>query len=110
MIFSGAACMDAPPPGDPVQAAARLWPQLLATPAAESRKDELVEKMRAVRPVLETGWGQGGRTGAWRQGGQGGGRGIGGAGGRGTGWRQCAPCYRLGHGVIAHSVISAWPV
>lgn len=37
------------------QAAAKLWPEVFATPAAEARKEELVEKMRVVRPVVETG-------------------------------------------------------
>lgn len=44
----------------PPQAAARLWPEIFASAAAESRKEELVEKMRAVRPVVETGWVLGG--------------------------------------------------
>ena len=38
------------------QASARLWPEIFNTPMAEARKLELVEKMRAVRPVIETGW------------------------------------------------------
>lgn len=37
------------------QAAAKLWPDVFATPEAEARKEELVEKMRVVRPVVETG-------------------------------------------------------
>ena len=37
------------------QAAERLWPSIFKTPAAEARKAELVDKMRAVRPVIETG-------------------------------------------------------
>jgi hypothetical protein len=37
------------------QAAALQWPELFQTPAAEAAKSELVEKMRAVRPVVETG-------------------------------------------------------
>jgi hypothetical protein len=32
-----------------------VWPEVFASPEAELRKDELVEKMRAVRPVVETG-------------------------------------------------------
>jgi hypothetical protein len=39
----------------PAQAAAEQWPHIFATPEAEVRKAELVEKMRAVRPVVETG-------------------------------------------------------
>ncbi len=39
-----------------IQAAAIQWPEVFGTAAAEARKDELVEKMRAVRPVVETGW------------------------------------------------------
>lgn len=38
-----------------VQAAAKLWPEVFETPEAEARKEELVEKMRVVRPVVETG-------------------------------------------------------
>ena len=38
------------------QAAARVWPSIFLSPAAEARKGELVEKMRAVRPVVETGY------------------------------------------------------
>lgn len=37
------------------QAAAKVWPDVFGTPEAEARKGELVEKMRAVRPVVETG-------------------------------------------------------
>mmetsp|Transcript_24172 Transcript_24172/g.52804 ORF Transcript_24172/g.52804 Transcript_24172/m.52804 type:complete len:294 (+) Transcript_24172:56-937(+) len=36
--------------------AAIKWPDIFSTPAAEARKEELVEKMRAVRPVVETGY------------------------------------------------------
>ncbi len=38
-----------------LQAAAIQWPEIFTSPAAIARKDELVEKMRAVRPVVETG-------------------------------------------------------
>ncbi|GIM02068.1 hypothetical protein Vretimale_6800 [Volvox reticuliferus] len=38
------------------KAAALLWPEIFLAPEAEARKDELVEKMRAVRPVVETGY------------------------------------------------------
>ena len=38
-----------------LQAAAKLWPEVFATPEAEARKGELVEAMRLVRPVVETG-------------------------------------------------------
>lgn len=37
------------------QAAAKLWPDVFVTPEAEARKGELVEAMRIVRPVVETG-------------------------------------------------------
>ena len=41
---------------DPLfQAAAKLWPDVFVTPEAEARKGELVEAMRIVRPVVETG-------------------------------------------------------
>ena len=43
------------PPPPLSQAAAQVWPEIFTSPAAEARKDELVEKMRAVRPVVETG-------------------------------------------------------
>ncbi|EFN54892.1 hypothetical protein CHLNCDRAFT_24112 [Chlorella variabilis] len=38
------------------KAAAKLWPEVFQTPEAEARKEELVEKMRVVRPVVETGY------------------------------------------------------
>lgn len=38
------------------KAAALQWPEIFTSPAALARKDELVEKMRAVRPVVETGY------------------------------------------------------
>lgn len=38
------------------KAAAKLWPEVFATPEADARKEELVEKMRVVRPVVETGY------------------------------------------------------
>ena len=44
-----------PAPAHRLQAAAKLWPEVFQTPEAESRKEELVEKMRVVRPVVETG-------------------------------------------------------
>lgn len=37
------------------QAAAIQWPEIFTTPAAAARYDELMDKMRAVRPVVETG-------------------------------------------------------
>lgn len=37
------------------KAAAILWPGVFATPEAEAAKPRLVEEMRAVRPVVETG-------------------------------------------------------
>lgn len=37
------------------QAAAIQWPEIFVTEAAEAAKPDLVEKMRAVRPVVETG-------------------------------------------------------
>ncbi len=42
-------------PAASTQAAAILWPEVFATEEAEAKKEELVEKMRAVRPVVETG-------------------------------------------------------
>jgi hypothetical protein len=44
-----------PPPLLPCQAAAIVWPEIFGSQEAEDRKEELVEKMRAVRPVVETG-------------------------------------------------------
>jgi hypothetical protein len=38
-----------------MQAAAIQWPEIFGTAAAEAAKPDLVEKMRAVRPVVETG-------------------------------------------------------
>ncbi|KAG2501909.1 hypothetical protein HYH03_000407 [Edaphochlamys debaryana] len=38
------------------RAAAIQWPEIFRTPEAEARKGELVEKMRIVRPVVETGY------------------------------------------------------
>lgn len=38
------------------KAAAKLWPEVFQTPEAEARQAELVEKMRVVRPVVETGY------------------------------------------------------
>ncbi len=37
------------------QAATKLWPEVFESAAAHNRKAELVEKMRDVRPVVETG-------------------------------------------------------
>ena len=48
-------CHSPPHPPRRLQAAAKLWPDVFQTPEAESRKGELVEKMRVVRPVVETG-------------------------------------------------------
>lgn len=42
-------------PPDGPQAAAIYWPDIFATPEAEAQKPRLVEQMRAVRPVVETG-------------------------------------------------------
>jgi len=39
----------------PAQAAAIQWPDIFTRPEAEAAKPDLVEKMRAVRPVVETG-------------------------------------------------------
>lgn len=39
-----------------LQAAAIQWPEIFKTAAAEAAKPQLVEQMRAVRPVVETGW------------------------------------------------------
>lgn len=38
------------------KAAAIYWPDVFATPEAEAAKPRLVEQMRAVRPVVETGY------------------------------------------------------
>lgn len=38
-----------------MQAASKVWPDVFGAAEAEARKGELVEKMRAVRPVVETG-------------------------------------------------------
>ncbi|GBF95946.1 hypothetical protein Rsub_08069 [Raphidocelis subcapitata] len=38
------------------KAAALKWPEIFATPEAEAAKPRLVEQMRAVRPVVETGY------------------------------------------------------
>lgn len=38
------------------RAAERLWPQLFATPAARAERERVVEDMRRVRPVVETGY------------------------------------------------------
>lgn len=38
-----------------LQAAAIQWPDIFTRPEAEAAKPDLVEKMRAVRPVVETG-------------------------------------------------------
>ena len=37
------------------QAASKMWPEVFASPEAQARKGELVERMRDVRPVVETG-------------------------------------------------------
>ncbi|PNH07152.1 hypothetical protein TSOC_006401 [Tetrabaena socialis] len=39
-----------------IKAASVQWPEVFLTPEVEARKGELVEKMRAVRPVVETGY------------------------------------------------------
>jgi hypothetical protein len=38
-----------------LQAAAIQWPDIFQSAAAEAAKPQLVEQMRAVRPVVETG-------------------------------------------------------
>lgn len=38
------------------KAASQLWPEVFRTPAAEARKAEVMDAMRAVRPVVETGY------------------------------------------------------
>eukprot|EP00879_Flechtneria_rotunda_P032260 GHRR01035436.1.p1 GENE.GHRR01035436.1~~GHRR01035436.1.p1 ORF type:complete len:159 (+),score=49.21 GHRR01035436.1:393-869(+) len=38
------------------KAAAIQWPEIFKTPEAEAVKPQLVEQMRAVRPVVETGY------------------------------------------------------
>ena len=37
------------------QASAELWPDLFAQPAVKERREEILNKMRVVRPVVETG-------------------------------------------------------
>lgn len=37
------------------QASAELWPDLFAQPAVQERREEILNKMRTVRPVVETG-------------------------------------------------------
>jgi hypothetical protein len=37
------------------QAAEKLWPDVFSSVDAQARKDKLIEDMRAVRPVVETG-------------------------------------------------------
>jgi hypothetical protein len=38
------------------QAAEKLWPELFATPGAAAERPRVLEEMRAVRPVVETGY------------------------------------------------------
>ena len=38
------------------RAAQRLWPHLFSTPAALAERERVVEQMRRVRPVVETGY------------------------------------------------------
>jgi hypothetical protein len=37
------------------KAAEKLWPSIFTAEEAVSKKDEVIEKMRGVRPVVETG-------------------------------------------------------
>lgn len=37
------------------RAAEGLWPDMFAQDAVKTQKDDIMEKMRAVRPVVETG-------------------------------------------------------
>lgn len=37
------------------KAATHLWPEIFTNEATISKKDEVIEKMRLVRPVVETG-------------------------------------------------------
>ena len=39
-----------------LQAASKLWPERFSSQDALDRKDQLIEDMRAVRPVVETGY------------------------------------------------------
>lgn len=39
----------------PIQAATKLWPDVFTSEEALARKDQVIEDMRAVRPVVETG-------------------------------------------------------
>lgn len=38
------------------QAAKKLWPDIFTSADAQARKDKILEDMRAVRPVVETGY------------------------------------------------------
>jgi hypothetical protein len=40
----------------PAQAAEKLWPDVFATPAAAAQRGRVLEEMRRVRPVIETGY------------------------------------------------------
>lgn len=37
------------------KAASQLWPDIFTAEEAISKKDDVIEKMRSVRPVVETG-------------------------------------------------------
>ncbi len=37
------------------KAALKKWPEIFGTPEAESKRDSVLEGMRIVRPVVETG-------------------------------------------------------
>ena len=37
------------------KAAARLWPDIFNTDNAQTKKDQIMQDMRTVRPVVETG-------------------------------------------------------
>lgn len=39
-----------------LQAATKLWPDIFSSPLADRQKGKVLEKMRAVRPVVETGY------------------------------------------------------
>jgi phosphoglycolate phosphatase-like HAD superfamily hydrolase len=51
-----AVCAHRPTPPFPTQAAERQWPELMSTPEAARAKPAVLEAMREVRPVVETGY------------------------------------------------------
>lgn len=39
-----------------MQAASRVWPDYMSEPSSAAKKDKVIEDMRIVRPVVETGY------------------------------------------------------